>query len=144
MPFNTKDGRISASDVDECLYAVAQDDVDALSRLYDLTGGAIYAYALSITKNAYDAEDVTHDVYVKAYENAHSYASQGKPMAWLMTIAKNLCYTRFRKQIVIMHSMTGLKHRDIARILELPLATVISKYNRAIKKLQRIFGKGEL
>lgn len=50
MPFNTKDGRISASDVDECLYAVAQDDVDALSRLYDLTGGAIYAYALSITK----------------------------------------------------------------------------------------------
>lgn len=45
MPFNTKDGRISASDVDECLYAVAQDDVDALSRLYDLTGGAIYAYA---------------------------------------------------------------------------------------------------
>lgn len=186
MPFNTKDGRISASDVDECLYAVAQDDVDALSRLYDLTGGAIYAYALSITKNAYDAEDVTHDVYVKAYENAHSYVSQGKPMAWLMTIAKNLCYTRFRKQariadvtdedlekqfdadprldaedrivvnaclsrlsdserqIVIMHSMTGLKHRDIARILELPLATVISKYNRAIKKLQRIFGKGDL
>lgn len=40
------------------------------------------------------------------------------------------------RQIVLLHSMTGLKHREIADLLEMKLATVLSKYNRAIKKLR--------
>ena len=31
-----------------------------------------------------------------------------------------------------------MKHREIAAALELPLATVLSKYNRSVKKLQKI------
>lgn len=172
--------RISAKDVDECIFAVAQGDDLALERLYELTSSAIYAYALSVTKNADDAQDVLHDTFVKAYESAHNYISAGKPMAWLLTIAKNLCYTVFRKrarfvdvpdediearfsdnetpvedrlvvrqmlstldenerQIVALHAVSGLKHREIAAMLDMPLATVLSKYNRAIKKLQKIF-----
>lgn len=172
--------RIPAKDIDECIFAVAQGDDLALERLYNLTSGAIYAYALSVTKNHDDAKDVMHDTFVKAYESAHNYISHGKPMAWLLTIAKNLCYTVFRKQsrfvdvpdediearfcsdetpiedklvieqmlssldenerqIVALHAVSGLKHREIAQMLDMPLATVLSKYNRAIKKLQKIF-----
>lgn len=40
------------------------------------------------------------------------------------------------RQIVMLHAMTGLKHREIAELLEMKLATVLSKYNRAIKKLR--------
>ena len=40
------------------------------------------------------------------------------------------------QQIVTLHALTGLKHREIAALLELPLATVLSKYARALKKLQ--------
>ena len=40
------------------------------------------------------------------------------------------------RQIVLLHSMTGLKHREIADLLEMKLSTVLSKYNRAIKKLR--------
>lgn len=39
-------------------------------------------------------------------------------------------------QIVMLHTTTGLKHREIADLLHLPLATVLSKYHRAIKKLK--------
>ena len=101
-------------------------------------------------------------------------------MAWLLTIAKNLCYSLFRgrsrfanvsdeeidayfaradspvedrlivrqmlsaldeneRQIVSLHAVAGLKHREIASMLDMPLATVLSKYNRSIKKLQKIF-----
>lgn len=42
------------------------------------------------------------------------------------------------RQIVVLHAMTGLKHREIAEILDLPLSTVLSKYNRALKKLRSI------
>ena len=46
------------------------------------------------------------------------------------------------RTIVVLHAMTGLKHREIAKHLNLPLATVLSKYHRAIKKLKQII-KGE-
>lgn len=40
------------------------------------------------------------------------------------------------RQVVMLHAVTGLKHREIARLLEMPLATVLSKYHRALKKLR--------
>lgn len=40
------------------------------------------------------------------------------------------------RQIVALHALTGLKHREIAALLDLPLPTVLSKYSRALKKLR--------
>ena len=45
-------------------------------------------------------------------------------------------------QIVLLHAVTGLKHREIAQLLELPLSTVLSKYHRGLKKLKALM-KGE-
>ena len=49
------------------------------------------------------------------------------------------------RQIVMLHATAGLRHREIAQVLELPLATVLSKYHRALKKLrQRLEGDDAL
>jgi RNA polymerase sigma-70 factor (ECF subfamily) len=40
------------------------------------------------------------------------------------------------RQIVLLHAVSGLKNREIATLLELPLNTVLSKYHRALKKLK--------
>ena len=40
------------------------------------------------------------------------------------------------REIIALHIVSGFKHREIARLLDRPLSTVLSKYNRAIKKLQ--------
>jgi len=40
------------------------------------------------------------------------------------------------RRVVVLHAVTGLKHREIAALLELPLATVLSKYHRALKKMK--------
>ena len=42
------------------------------------------------------------------------------------------------REIIILYVVSGLKHREIAQILEKPLATVLSKYSRALKKLKEI------
>ena len=47
------------------------------------------------------------------------------------------------RQILLLHAVSGLKHREIAKLLGKPLSTVLSKYNRAVKKLQDKFGKGD-
>ena len=46
------------------------------------------------------------------------------------------------RRIVLLHAVTGMKHREIAALLELPLPTVLSKYHRALKKM-RIFLEGD-
>ena len=40
------------------------------------------------------------------------------------------------REVITLHIVSGLKHREIAKLLGKPLSTVLSKYNRAIKKLQ--------
>ena len=42
------------------------------------------------------------------------------------------------RQIVLLHAAAGLKHRETGQLLDLPLATVLSKYHRAIKKLRTL------
>lgn len=41
------------------------------------------------------------------------------------------------REIVILHAVSGLKHKEIAKLLGLPLSTVLSKYNRAIHRLRK-------
>jgi RNA polymerase sigma-70 factor (ECF subfamily) len=43
----------------------------------------------------------------------------------------------------MLHAVAGFKHREIAGILELPLSTVLSKYNRALKKLKSVWEEAD-
>ncbi len=167
---------------DALLQQVAQGDQDAFKQLYQLTDRSVYSFILSIVKNPQDAEEVMQETYIKVWTSASGYHAQGKPLAWMFTIARNLCYMKFReqkhqsdlglddlegqetgefcpqienaadkmvlkaalellkdeeRQIVLLKNSSGLKHREIASALGLPLATVLSKYNRAMKKLEQ-------
>ncbi len=39
------------------------------------------------------------------------------------------------REVLLLHA-SGLKHREIADLLDMPVSTVLSKYNRGIKKLR--------
>ena len=59
----------------------------------------------------------------------------------LINLLNNL--NDFEKEVISLHIVSGLKFREISKILDKPLSTVLSKYNRAIKKLQKLAKKGE-
>ena len=40
------------------------------------------------------------------------------------------------RQIVVLHAVSGFKHKEIAAFLQIPLSTVLSKYHRALKKMK--------
>lgn len=46
-------------------------------------------------------------------------------------------------QIIMLHAVAGFRHREISQLLELPLGTVLSKYNRSIKQLKKKLTEGE-
>ena len=80
------------------LLRVAGGDRDALAALYQRTRTAVYGLALSYLKNAHDAQDLTQDVYVQVWDCAAQYRSTGSPMGWLLTVCRNLCLMRLRRE----------------------------------------------
>lgn len=168
--------------LEECIKNIALGYEDALVKLYEITKMSVYGFALSILKNVHEAEDVLQDVFIKIYDNAYSYQKSGKPMAWILTITKNLSLMKIRskkhmidideivevipsksnydvseskllliaafkhisdeeRNILMLHVVSGYKHREIAKLLDMSLSTVLSKYNRAIKKMRKVMSE---
>ena len=75
---------------------IAAGSREDLAELYRRTRAAVYGLAPSYLKNGAEAEDVAQDTFVKVWAAAPSYRPQGKPMAWLLTIARNLALGRLR------------------------------------------------
>ena len=161
---------------EKLILRMAEGDNDAFRDLYEQTSSAVYGFALSILRNVHDAENVMHDAYLRIHRSAAAYKPMGKPMAWILTIVRNLCYTKLKsgdicedisqyedllhvnegeqtvdrmvlqkaldmlpfedRQIVVLHALTGMKHREIAQLLKMPLATVLAKYHRGLKKMR--------
>ena len=84
--------------LDSCIARIVAGEQEALSQLYDKVRPAVYGFALSILKNAHDAEDVLQDTLLQVWQAAGSYHSHGKAMAWVMTITRNLSYDRLRQR----------------------------------------------
>ena len=72
-------------------------DLKALEELYRRTSASVFGYALSVLKNVQDAEDVMHDLYVLVWSAVWKYSPDGKPMAWIITITRNLCLQKLRE-----------------------------------------------
>jgi RNA polymerase sigma factor (sigma-70 family) len=57
--------------------------------------GDVYRYSLSLVRDPAEAEDVTQTTFLNAYR---AYDGPlGKPQAWLLTIARNICFERYRR-----------------------------------------------
>jgi len=57
----------------------------------------IFYLCLGFCKNAADAEDLTHDVYLKALEKSAFLRDTDKLKIWLFRIARNLCLNHVRR-----------------------------------------------
>lgn len=174
-----KSQKREAISIDESLfYKIGAGEKEAFCELYEQTSNAVFSYALSLLRNREDAEDAMQETYLKIRSAAHLYRPMGKPMAWILTIARNICLMKFRRQkhysavrpeeiaeapdcrqiedredrivletafqvlsreecqIIILHAVSGIKHREISEILCLPLSTVLSRYSRGMKKVR--------
>jgi RNA polymerase sigma-70 factor (ECF subfamily) len=57
---------------------------------------ALRRYALSLTRNPIDAEDLVHDALVRALERSATYDAEGNLRGWLMSILHNRHVDRIR------------------------------------------------
>jgi len=66
-------------------------------RLYRAHVGDVYRYALALTGNAADAEDVAQMTFMNAYRALARGERPVKPQNWLIAITRNVCRQRFRQ-----------------------------------------------
>jgi len=83
-------------------------DKRGFDALYQATSKAVYFTCLSLVKNESDAEDLTQDVYITAFEKLTSLSEPEKFAAWVKRIAVNKCMdflTTKRFGILLMESL---------------------------------------
>jgi RNA polymerase sigma-70 factor (ECF subfamily) len=72
-------------------------DPEAFGRLYDIHVDRVYRHIYYRVGNEQDAEDLTQQVFLKAWQAIDRYRKKASPfIAWLMTISHNLVVDFYR------------------------------------------------
>jgi RNA polymerase sigma-70 factor (ECF subfamily) len=86
-------------------------DAAAFGRLYDASVDRIFRYVFFRVTDTETAEDLTSEVFLKAWENLHRYRPEGPFLAWLYTIARNTVIDHYRThKATVDLEKAGLKH----------------------------------
>jgi len=74
-----------------------QDDIDAYELLVERYRNKILNYVARYCGSTTDAEDLTQEVFIKAYLAIKKFRGQCSFQTWLFQIANNVCVDRFRR-----------------------------------------------
>jgi RNA polymerase sigma-70 factor (ECF subfamily) len=91
-----------------------QGDEDALGVLYDRYGRLVFSVAYGVVYNQETAEEVTQDIFSRAWDKADAYdPQQAKVSTWLTRMARNLAIDRLRRE-KIRPSQHGISWAEVA------------------------------
>lgn len=92
-------------------------------------------------KSRYDVlndETIIHDIVDESNDSKNNEVQD----EYLIMLLESL--DEFEREVISLHLVSDLKFREIAEMLNKPLSTILSKYNRAIKKMRKISKGGKL
>ncbi|MAF80237.1 hypothetical protein CL629_04120 [bacterium] len=94
----------------EIIKSAKRGDSEAFGRLYDQYVSQIYRFIYFRVSSKTDAEDLTHQVFLKAWKSLKRYKEKGHPFSsWLYRIAQNTVVDFYR---------TSRSHQDIETLPE--------------------------
>ena len=70
-------------------------------QLYEQHSDTIYQYIFFLVNNKELAEDLTQEVFFRAYKRLDTFAGQSTLYTWLRKIARNLVYDHYRRKRMI-------------------------------------------
>jgi len=89
----------AATDIDLLINGAVSGNADNFGRLYDLYVDRVYRHIYYRVGNIKDAEDLTQQVFLKAWNAIGRYRKTASPfVAWLMRISHNLVIDFYRSK----------------------------------------------
>ncbi len=141
----------------ELISKVLSGDQQAYAGLVHRYQNYVFTLALRFTKNREDAEEVSQDIFIKAYKALADFRGASKFSTWLYTIVNTTCITFLRKKRLEVHSLDNEKVFELAdsqdsgmRANQVEQKSKIAMVTHAIKMLSTddaevitLFYKGE-
>jgi len=78
------------------LRASLEGETEAWGEIISRYKDAVFGLCIGFLRNRADAEDITHDAFIRAYVNLRRYNVDKRFSTWIFTIAANLCRNRLR------------------------------------------------
>jgi len=80
------------------LEAVSPQDIDALfGELYSRYYARVKVWCRRFTRDPQRADDMTQEVFMRAFRYRRSFRSESRTSTWLFTVTRNYCLTAIRK-----------------------------------------------
>jgi RNA polymerase sigma-70 factor (ECF subfamily) len=132
--------RIDGLEAEENLIKRAvQRDREAFTSLYSLFVKRVYAHAYYSLSNKGDAEDITQEVFIRAWKGINKYKASGAPfIAWLLKISNNLIIDRNRskKPVIYFEESKDLDNHPISPESQVEIKFEQLRIRKAITKLK--------
>lgn len=76
---------------------VAQGDASCLGTLFERHHKALYNYALQLTRNTNQSEDLVQDLFLRLLKKASSFRGDATFKSWAFNILRNLTFDQLRQ-----------------------------------------------
>lgn len=94
----------------DLLLEIATGNQEALAELYGQTSRTVFGLALRVLNDRGAAEEVTLDAYLQVWLQAHVFDERrGRPLTWLLAIARNKAIDRLRSATWKRHEQAPLE-----------------------------------
>jgi RNA polymerase sigma-70 factor (ECF subfamily) len=140
-----QEDKTNTSDIEKLVDRAKNGDGEAFGGLYDLYVDRVYRHIYYRVSNSADAEDLTQQVFIKAWQAVGKYKKSGSSFfAWLIKISHNLIidFYRARKSeahidfdIVATRPETDPAHLAEAQFNQQEVRQAISKLNSDQQKV---------
>lgn len=100
--------------------AIADGDQESFTYIYNRHYKQIRYHVSGIIKNDFDSEDITQEVFLRAYQSIGTYTGAASLNRWLRTIATNLCIDKLRKRQLPVTSWPTLTDDREDKPIEFP------------------------
>ena len=98
----------------EIISQVLKGDHNAYALLVERYKSYVFTLTFRFTKNREDAEEVSQDIFVKAYRSLADFKGTAKFSTWLYTIVNTTCITFLRKKRLDIRSLDDERTFEVA------------------------------
>ena len=98
----------------EIISQVLKGDHNAYALLVERYKSYVFTLTFRFTKNREDAEEVSQDIFVKAYRSLADFKGTAKFSTWLYTIVNTTCITFLRKRRLDVKSLDDERTFEVA------------------------------
>ncbi|MBE9468933.1 MAG: sigma-70 family RNA polymerase sigma factor [Bacteroidetes bacterium] len=119
--------------INHYLSKVIEGDVSAYSYIVNQYKNMAFSIALRVVNNREDAEEVTQDAFLKAYNSLKKFNHKSKFSTWLYTIVYNTAISKIRKNKK-KSAIIQLNDEDIENINIEDIDNILVKFDEEDKK----------